>query len=93
MVGAHLLWVAPRNTVLFQSATVTITLDEQVQAGLVTCDLTCHFNPVGITTDAIDVELHNANLEGHAVSGHIVVAQAKAGTGSPTPTPVAAAGQ
>ncbi|MBV9755871.1 MAG: hypothetical protein JO047_02345, partial [Alphaproteobacteria bacterium] len=35
--------VAPRNTVLFQSATVTITLDEQVQAGLVTCDLTCHF--------------------------------------------------
>ena len=85
---------APKDTVLFQSPTVTITLDQQVEVGLITCSPDpCRFIPENITTDAIDIELHNADLDGHTVSGHIIVAQSRAGAGSPAPTPLAAAGQ
>lgn len=85
---------APKDTVLFQSPTVTITLDQQVEEGVVTCvPDPCRLNPSNITTDAIDIELHKADLDGRIVSGHIIVGRLRAGTGSPAPTPLAATAQ
>jgi len=71
----------PNNTVLFQSPTVTVTLNNQIVAGLINCTPKCTFSPVSVTGSAIDVELTNAKIDGKIVSGHITIGQSSAGTG------------
>ncbi|MBV8526639.1 MAG: hypothetical protein JOY71_31755 [Acetobacteraceae bacterium] len=55
---------AAPNTILFSSASVTVMLDKQLIPEFVSCSLTCRTTPVGITTDAIDISLHNGGLFG-----------------------------
>jgi hypothetical protein len=67
-----------KNTVLYSDDAVTITLNQEVAAGLISCGPTCIFTPTGITTDTIAIHLHNVNLFGHPVSGDILVGQSRA---------------
>lgn len=69
---------ADKNTILFQSPTVTITLNQQTQVGLISCSPNCVFTPDSITTDAVDIYLDHANVNGRTVSGEIVLGQAHA---------------
>ena len=68
---------AAPNTVLFASSTVTITLDKQVIT-----DLTGG-TPAGITTEAVDISLHNASFLGRHLSGDIIIGIAAAGSTPP----------
>ncbi len=72
---------AAPNTVLFSSPTVIVTLDRQTVADLISGGLNKTSSPAGITTQAIDVSLHNAALFGGSVSGDIIIGQAFAGAG------------
>jgi hypothetical protein len=72
---------AAPNTVLFSSPTVTVTLDRQTVSDLISSGLTKTLTPVGITTQAIDISLHDATLFGRSVSGDITIGQASAGAG------------
>jgi hypothetical protein len=84
---------AAANTVLFSNQTTTVTLDQQSVANLISCTVGagCISSPVGITTDAIDIRLDNANLFGGTVSGDIVIGQSITGlaaaVGEPVPEP------
>jgi hypothetical protein len=69
---------AGKDTVLFHSANVTITLNRQVLVGVISCKPGCAFTPKAITTDAIAIVLDEANLFGQIVSGEIVLGVAKA---------------
>ncbi len=69
---------ADKDTVLFQSPTVTITLNQETQAGLISCSPNCVFTPYSITTNAVDIYLDHANVNGRIVSGDIVLGQAHA---------------
>jgi hypothetical protein len=71
----------PNNTVLFQSDTVTITVNGKFTAGVISCTPKCSFWPVTVSGNAIEIVLTNANLNGNIVSGDIVVAGAQAGSG------------
>jgi hypothetical protein len=92
LVGRTLTFAggAPANTVLFSNDAVTVTLDEQAVAELISCTVGvgCTTNPVGITTGAIDIRLHNASLFGGMVSGDIIIGQSFAGLASAAPEPV-----
>jgi hypothetical protein len=65
--------------VLFQNDHITITLDQQVRAGVISCEPACHFLPADLATTAIDIALNNADLNGQKVSGEIVVGRAQVG--------------
>jgi hypothetical protein len=69
---------ADKDMVLFQSPTVTITLNQQIQVGLISCSPNCVFTPYSITTDAVDISLDHANIDGRSVSGEIVLGQVRA---------------
>jgi hypothetical protein len=69
---------APKNTVIYQSPTVTITLNKEVVAGVISCQLRCAFTPSGITTRAVDISLNNADIRGSAVTGDIAIAESAA---------------
>jgi len=71
---------APNNMVLFQSPTLTITVNNKLMAGVISCTPKCTFSPVSVTGSALDIALTNADLGGKSVSGDIVVAEARAGT-------------
>ena len=77
----------PNNTVLFQSPTVTITLNSQLVAGLISCTPKCTFSPVSVTGSAINVELNKATIDGKIVSGNITIGQSQAGIGGLLSTP------
>jgi len=85
---------AAANTVLFSSDTATVTLDRQSVASLISCTVGagCTTTPVGITTDALDIQLRDASLFGGVVSGDIIIGQSFAGRtapdgGQPIPEP------
>lgn len=67
---------ADKDTILFRSPTVTITLNQQTQVGLISCSPICVFTPDSITTNAVDIYLDHANVNGRIVSGEIVLGQA-----------------
>jgi hypothetical protein len=71
----------PYNTVLFHSDTVTITLNNHLVGGLISCTPKCVFSQTFIAATAIDITLKNADLDGHVVSGDITIAQSQAGVG------------
>jgi hypothetical protein len=66
------------NTVLYQSPHVTITLNQEVTVGLITCNPKCVFIGEQITTYAVDIMLDHANLDGRIVSGVILLGMADA---------------
>jgi hypothetical protein len=69
---------APANTVLFQSPTVTVTAHQQLIAGVISCGPGCTFTPSTISVRALDINLNNAMIDGHAVTGDIVLGDASA---------------
>jgi len=71
---------AAPNTVLFSSPTITVTLDRQIVTDLLSIGPTLRVTPMGITTEAIDISLHNASFLGTHISGDIVIGEASAGT-------------
>jgi len=71
---------AAPNTVLYSSATVTVTLDKQIVTDLISIGPTPAVTPFSITTEAVDISLHNASFRGTRVSGDIIIGQASAGT-------------
>lgn len=66
---------ANANTELFGSGGVTITLNRNLIAGLISCTPTCVFSPVGITADALVVDLNKVKVGGKRLSGQIVVGE------------------
>jgi len=75
----------PNDTILFQSDTVTITVNSRLTASVISCRPKCVIFPVLVNGSALDIQLTNAVLDGKTVSGDIAVAGATAGTGVLTP--------
>jgi hypothetical protein len=71
------------NKVLFQSPTVTITLNHKLVAALISCFPKCVVTPVSVSTSALEITLTNANLDGHIVSGQIDIGVGDAGSEAP----------
>ncbi len=69
---------AAANTVLLSTPTVEVTLNKQVPADLISCGRKCTTTPISVTTDAIDINFHNAPLFGHMISGDIVIGETSA---------------
>lgn len=83
LLGSKLLKFSGKaapGTVLFQSDTVTVTLNRQIVAGVISCDVgpSCHFVVSSISADAVVVSLSNAVIRGTPVTGDIVVGEAGA---------------
>jgi hypothetical protein len=72
-----------QNHVLFQSATMTITVNQRISAELISCSPKCVVTPVSIGASALEITLTNANINGHKVSGQIDVSGADAGSELP----------
>lgn len=68
---------ASKNTVLYQSATITITADEQMVTGTISCP-PCQFMPAAIKVHGLDIKLDHALIDGRPVSGDIALGAASA---------------
>ena len=69
---------AAANTILYQSSTVTITLDKQTLSDFLPPSTVAPIGPNRITTDAIDISLNNAHLGGQTLSGDIALGETSA---------------
>jgi hypothetical protein len=69
---------AAPGTILYQSATVTVTLNRRVEAGIISCGPTCLFTITDFTTAAVEIDFDNLKLDGDKISGSIVLAQSRA---------------
>jgi hypothetical protein len=78
----RLTGTVPYDTELFHSDTMTITLNQHLVRGIISCSPKCVFSQTSVAADAIDITLKNANLDGRIVSGNITIAQTQAGAGS-----------
>ena len=67
------------STVLYQSPTVTITLNQKITTALISCSPKCLFTPYSVNATGIDVTLNNAKLGKHTVSGDISIASGAGG--------------
>ncbi|HEY2177661.1 MAG TPA: hypothetical protein VGH15_03700 [Caulobacteraceae bacterium] len=65
---------APANKIIYQSPSLTITVNRQIRSETITCAATCQVTPTAIDVAAVDVELHDAMVGGTRISGHILVA-------------------
>jgi hypothetical protein len=74
--------VPKENTVLYQSDSLTITLNQKIVTALISCMPKCQFTPYGIGASAIDVTFNNAKLGNSTVSGDISIASGAAGQGT-----------
>jgi hypothetical protein len=72
-----------QNHILFQSATMTITVNQRISAELISCEPKCVVTPVNISASALEITLTNANINGHKVSGQIDISGANAGSELP----------
>ena len=70
------------NTVLYQSPTVTITLNRRIRNGLISCSPKCVFTPYSVNATGIDITLNDAKLGTHTVSGDISIASGAVGRAS-----------
>jgi hypothetical protein len=70
---------AKANTILFQSSSVTITLDKQIQSEFLPPSPATPTAANRITTDALDIHLNNAHLFGKTISGDITLGETSAG--------------
>jgi len=71
--------IPAQNHVLYQTPTMTITLDQRISAALISCTPKCQVTPVNISASAIGITLNNADINGHKVSGYIAIGNATAG--------------
>jgi hypothetical protein len=69
---------AGKDTILYQSPQLMITLNQEVVVGLISCSAKCIFTPNSITTYAVDIVLDRADLDGRTVSGEILLGAASA---------------
>jgi hypothetical protein len=71
---------APPNTVIYDSPTVTITLNKQIKEEVISCTVPggCVTKVYAITVDAVDISLNKADVDGYKVSGDIVVGESQA---------------
>ena len=71
---------AAPNTVIYDSPTVTITLNKQITEQVITCTVPggCVTKVYAITVAALDISLNKANIDGHKVTGDIVLGQSEA---------------
>jgi hypothetical protein len=67
------------STVLYQSPTVTITLNQKITTALISCSPKCVFTPYSVNATGIDVTLNGARLGKHTVSGDISIASGAGG--------------
>jgi hypothetical protein len=67
------------STVLYQSPTVTITLNQKITTALISCMPKCVFTPYSVNATGIDVTLNGARLGKHTVSGDISIASSAEG--------------
>jgi len=72
-----------QNHVLYQTPTITITLDQRISAELISCFPKCVVTPVNISASAIEITLNNADIDGHKVSGWIAISNTSAGSELP----------
>ncbi len=74
------------SKVLYQSPTVTVTLNRQFSTGLISCTAGpkggCVYTPYGIRTAALEVTLTNALMGERKVSGTITIGGGQAGLAS-----------
>jgi hypothetical protein len=75
-----------QNHVLYQTRTMTITLDQRISAELISCTPKCVVTPVNISASAIQITLNNADINGHKVSGQIAIGNTTAGSELPLTT-------
>ena len=75
-----------QNHILYQTPTVTITLDQRISAELISCFPKCVVTPVNISASAIVITLNNAVINGHKVSGQIAIGNTAAGSELPLTT-------
>jgi hypothetical protein len=66
------------NTILYQSASVTITLDKQTLSEFLPPSGLAPIGPNRITTDAIDISLNHAHLFGTTISGNFTLGETSA---------------
>ena len=81
LVGNSVLSYAspiPPNTIAYQTANVTITLNRQIKAGVVSCTKDCTLQLVSVATDAIDIDFHNFKFYGHKITGEIQIGHSMA---------------
>jgi len=69
---------APPNTVIYDSPTVTITLNRQMKTGIISCSPNCVFTVTSLDVAAVDVELNKAAMGSSKISGDIVLGDATA---------------
>ena len=69
---------AAPNTVVYDSPTMTITLNKQVEEGVISCSPDCVFTPYSIAVTAVDIELRKAMVDGRKVTGDIALGRAEA---------------
>jgi hypothetical protein len=67
------------NQVLYQSPTVTITLNRTISTDVVLCDVRCVVTPVRVSTGGLVISLNNAPIGPRKVTGHIIIGAAEAG--------------
>ncbi len=67
------------STVLYQSPTVTITLNQKITTALISCSPKCVFTPYSVDATGVDVTLNGARLGKHTVSGDISIASGAGG--------------
>jgi hypothetical protein len=65
--------VAPANTVLYDDAYMTVTLNQQVVTGSIDCTPTCQFVPQSMTANAIAVQMHKEPVAGKPATGDIFI--------------------
>jgi hypothetical protein len=75
--------IPAQNHVLFQSPTLTITVNQRISAELISCTPKCVVTPVSIGANALEITLNNANLNGQRVSGQIDISGTEAGSELP----------
>lgn len=69
---------AAANTILYHSASVTVTPDQQTLSDFLPPSAPTAIAPNQITTDALDIHLTNAHVFGKTISGDILFGQSSA---------------
>jgi hypothetical protein len=70
---------ARQNHILYQSPTVTITLNQTTSTDLISCEPKCVVTAYGVRSSALNISLTNAAIGNRKITGQIVIAGADAG--------------
>ena len=70
---------AKQNHILYQSPTVTITLNQITSTDLISCGPKCVVTPFSVRTSVINISLDKAQIGSRKITGQIVIGGADAG--------------